>query len=133
MDPPPSVLANTPSSDPLRFNIIEGGVFTINCSVTFTEPHSSANVEFYKDGSHLTNTSLLPNITVTTETDDYTIVITLSFLNFDPVHNGLYMCNVSSDAPTISNTRNHRFYHTGEWDPVSIFETVSVTVNNNYV
>ena len=114
MDPPPNVLANTPSSDPLRFNIIEGGVFTINCSVMFTVPYSGASVEFYKDGSCLTNTSLLPNITVTTEKDDSTIVTTLSFLSFDPVHNGLYMCNVSSDAPAISNTRNHRFYHTGE-------------------
>ena len=127
MDPPPNALANTPSSDPLRYNIIEGGVFTINCSVTFTEPYSSASVEFYKDGSRLANSSLPPNVTVATETDDLTIVITLSFLNFVPVHNGLYVCNVSSDVPAISNTRNHRFYHTGECDPDSTFKAVSVT------
>ena len=128
MDPPPNVLTNTPSSNPLRYNIIEGGIFSINCSVMFTEPYSSASVEFYKDGSRLANSSLLPNVTVATETDDLTIVITLSFLNFNPVHNGLYVCNVSSDMPGISNTRNHRFYHTGECEPDSTLKAVSVTV-----
>jgi hypothetical protein len=53
MDPPSSALDNTPSSEPLRFNVMDGSAFSINCSVMFTSTYSNATVEFYKDGALL--------------------------------------------------------------------------------
>ena len=107
MDPPLSALANTPSSDPWRYNVIEGGVFTINCSVTFTEPYSVAVVEFYKDFSVVQN-----EISYESGMD---VVSVLNFSDFQSSNNGLYYCFVTVFSDNSSYISiNHRAYHTGE-------------------
>ena len=108
MDPPLSALANTPSSDPFRYNIIEGGVFTINCSVTFTEPYFSASVEFYKDSSVVQNVISLDG--------GMDVESVLTFSDFQSSDGGLYYCNVTvfSDNSSHTDTSNYRAYHTGE-------------------
>ena len=108
MDPPLSALANTPSPDPLRYNIMEGGVFTINCSVTFTEPYSFAIVELYKDSDVVQNAISFDS--------DMDVESVLNFSDFQSSDSGLYYCNVTvfSDNSSHTDTSNYRTYHTGE-------------------
>ena len=113
MDPPLSVLANTPSSDPLRYNIIEGGNFTINCSVTFTEPYYSARVGFYKYCNRLDEYSVVQDATFL---DNGTVESVLTFSDFQSSNSGYYDCYVEvfSDNSSYSDASNYREYHTGE-------------------
>ena len=113
MDPPSSALDNNPSSEPLRFNVMDGSAFSINCSVRFTSPFSNATVEFYKYGNLLVTDPRKTDVTLSSHAEGLSIVVTLSFHNFTQDHNGLYMCNVTSEVPKISNTQNYRWYYTG--------------------
>ena len=113
MDPPSSVLDGTPSSEPLRFNVMDGSAFSINCSVMFTSTYSNATVEFYKDGNLLVTDPRKTDVTLSSHAEGLSIVVTLAFHNFTQDHNGLYMCNVTSEEPVVSNTQNYRWYHSG--------------------
>jgi hypothetical protein len=57
--------------------------------------------------------SLQTDVTLSSRAEGLSIVVTLAFHNFTQDHNGLYMCNVTSEEPMVSNTQNYRWYHSG--------------------
>ena len=78
----------------VRYNLNTGAAFTISCSSTHTS--DDFTVSFYKDGvvisdGDLEDTTLTETATTTTQKD-----IQLEFLNFQPVHDGVYHCFASA-------------------------------------
>ena len=80
-----------------RYNLNTGVAFNISCSFTYTS--GDFTVSFYKDGvvisdGKLEDTTLTETAPSTTQT-----FIQLEFLNFQPVHDGVYHCfAISSDT-----------------------------------
>ena len=105
-DPPPEVLADTPSSDLLRYNIRDGSSFNITCSVIFDESFSDATVDISVDGvPHSNQQRIMDNESQ------------LSFTSFGPAQNGFYLCNVSltvnGTGEVIQDASNYGVYQTG--------------------
>ena len=81
-----------------RYNLNTGAAFNISSSSTDTS--DAFTVSFYKDGvviseGDLVNTTLTETVTSTTQK-----VIQLEFLDYQPVHDGIYHCfsNTSCDT-----------------------------------
>ena len=78
----------TTNSD-VRYNLNTGAAFPISCSSTHTS--DDFTVSFYKDGVVISDGDL--EDTTLTETATTT---QLEFLNFQPVHDGVYHCFASA-------------------------------------
>ena len=93
-----------------RYNLNTGAAFNISCSSTDTS--DAFTVSFYKDGVVISEGDL--EDTTLTETAPSTIqkVIQLQFLNFQPVHDGVYHC-VASNASVVESSDLY-LYGSGE-------------------
>ena len=95
-----------------RFNLNTGAAFNINC--TFTHTSDNFTVSFYKDGvvisgGDLVNTTLTETAPSTTQK-----VIQLQFLNFQPVHDGVYHCFASASDTNETESSDLYLYGSGE-------------------
>ena len=84
-----------------RYNLNTGAASNISCSSTHTS--DDFTVSFYKDGvvitdGDLVNTTLTETVPSTTQK-----FIQLEFLNFQPVHDGVYHCYASNASEVESS------------------------------
>ena len=112
----PSAVQSSANNHPRRFNIIEGASFVITCTVQ--RRSGTFNADFYKDGFNgLISDGTLVNTTyIKTGTNGGSspISLSLTFNNFQSVHNGRYQCyaNTTDGSDTVSN---QVLCGTGEW------------------
>ena len=114
----PSGVQSSANNHPRRFNLIAGASFTITCNVQ--HPSGTFNADFYKDGFNgLISDGTLVNTTYTktgTNGGSSQISLSLTFNNFQAIHNGRYQCyaNTTDGSETVSN---QVLCGTGEWWP----------------
>ena len=106
-----------------RYNLNTGATFNISCSSTHTS--DDFTVSFYKDGV-VTSDGDLEDTTLT-EIVPSTIqkFIQLEFLNFQPVHDGVYHCFASASDTDEELSSDLYLYGSGE-DCRQIIEAVSM-------
>ena len=112
--PPSGVRAsnNAVTGSPFRYNLNTGAAFNISCN--FTHTSSDFTVSFYKDGvvfghGDLEDTTLtLPANTATQK------LIQLEFLDFQPVHDGVYHCFASASDTNEELSSDLYLYGSGE-------------------
>ena len=113
--PPSSVESSVPNNHGRRYNIIAGSSFTISCDVR--RPSGSFVADFYIDDltSPITNETLADTfITKTDGTGTNSVNVTLTFNNFQPAHNGRYICQANTTDGSESTRIGHALYGTGE-------------------
>ena len=113
--PPSSVESNVPNNHGRRYNIIAGSSFTISCDVR--RPSGLFVADFYIDNltSPITNETLADTfITKTDGTGTNSVNVTLTFNNFQPAHNGRYICQATLTDGSESTRIGHALYGTGE-------------------
>jgi len=95
-----------------RYNLNTGAAFNISCSSTHTS--DDFTVSFYKDGVVISDGDLedttLREIAPST-TQKY---IELEFLNFQPVHDGVYHCFASASDTEEELSSDLYLYGSGE-------------------
>ena len=112
---PPSNVQSSNNSHTRRFNIRAGSSFTVYCDVQRTS--GSFDADFYIDNltSPITNETLADTfITKTTNSDTNSVNVTLTFNNFQPAHNGRYICQANTTDGSESTRISHALYGTGE-------------------
>ena len=115
LTPPSSVESSVPNNHGRRYNIIAGSSFTIYCDVR--RPSGSFVADFYIDNltSPITNETLADTfITKTDGTGTNSVNVTLTFNNFQPAHNGRYICQANTTDGSESTRIAHALYGTGE-------------------
>ena len=95
-----------------RYNLNTGAAFNITCISTHTS--DAFTVSFYKDGvvisdGDLVNTTLTETAPSTTQK-----IIQLQFLNFQPVHDGVYHCFASASDTNEEESSDLYLYGSGE-------------------
>ena len=95
-----------------RYNLNTGAAFNISCTVTHTS--DAFTMSFYKDGvvisgGDLVNTALTPTTPIPTQK-----IIHLQFLNFQPVHDGVYHCFASANDTNETESSDLYLYGSGE-------------------
>ncbi len=95
-----------------RYNLNTGAAFNISCSSTHT--YYTFTVSFYKDGvvisdGDLEDTTLRETVPSTTQK-----FIQLEFLNFQPVHDGVYHCFASASDTNEEESSDLYLYGSGE-------------------
>ena len=112
--PPSGVRAsNTAATNSqFRYNLNTGVAFTISCSSTHTS--DAFTVSFYKDEVVISDGDL--EATTLTETVPSTTqkFIQLEFLNFQPVHDGVYHCFSSARDTNEELSSDLYLYGSGE-------------------
>ncbi len=95
-----------------RYNLNTGAAFNISCSSTHTS--GAFTVSFYKDGVVISDVDL--EDTNLTETDPSTTqkFIQLEFLDFQPVHDGVYHCFASASDTDDELYSDLYLYGSGE-------------------
>ena len=94
---------NVATGSPFRYNLNTGAAFNISCLINHTTDAFTGY--FYKDGvvirdGELVNTTLTETVLSTIQKS-----IQLQFLNFQPVHDGVYHCfaNASDTHEEVSS------------------------------
>ena len=112
--PPSGVRSDNPAftNSQFRYNLNTGAAFTISCTITHTS--DAFTVSFYKDGvvisdRDLVNTTLTEAALSTTQK-----IIQLQFLNFQPVHDGVYHCFASASDTNETESSALYLYGSGE-------------------
>ena len=95
-----------------RYNLNTGAAFNISCSSTHTS--GDFTVSFYKDGvvigeGDLEDTTLTETLPSTTQK-----VIQLEFIDFQPVHDGVYHCFASASDTDEEESSDLYLYGSGE-------------------
>ena len=104
---------NTAATDTqFRYNLNTGAAFTISCSST--HKCDDFTVSFYKDGvviseGDLMETTLTETAPLPTRKD-----IQLEFLNFQPVHDGVYHCFARASDTDEEESSDLYLYGSGE-------------------
>ena len=97
--PPSGVRSNNPAhtNSRFRYNLNTGAVFNVSCSFTYT--CDAFTVSFYKDGVVISDGDLEDTILTEAAPSTTQMSIQLEFLNFQPVHDGVYHCSaITSDT-----------------------------------
>ncbi len=114
MIPPSGVRSsNTAATNSqFRYNLNTGAAFTISCISTHTSVDFTVSV--YKDGVVISDGDL--EDTTLTETAPSTTqkFIFLEFLNFQPVHDGVYHCFASANDTNEEESSDLYLYGSGE-------------------
>ncbi len=112
--PPSGVRSSNPAAtnSQFRYNHNTGAAFTISCSSTHTT--DAFTVSFYKDGVVISDGDL--EDTTLTETAILTVqkFIQLEFLNFQPVHDSVYLCFASASDTDEELSSDLHLYGSGE-------------------
>ena len=111
--PPAEVQSSNPAlTGSTHYNLNTGVAFNISCS--FTHSSNVFIVSFYKDGvvisdGDLVNTTLTETAPIPTQK-----FIQLQFLNFQPVHDGVYHCFASASDTNEEESSDLYLYGSGE-------------------
>ena len=103
--PPLEVLSSNPviATYPTRYNLNTGAAFNISCFAS----HSTYAfaLYFYKDGVVISDGDLVDTTLTVTSISSVQQNIQLQFLNFQPVHDGVYHCfaNTSDTVEEVSS------------------------------
>ena len=104
---------NVATGSPFRYNLNAGAAFNISCLIAHTS--DAFTVSFYKDGvvirdGDLVNTTVTdadhPNITQMT--------MYLNFLDFQPIHDGVYHCFANASDTNEEVSSDLYLYGSGE-------------------
>ena len=112
---PPSSIQSSTNNHSSRYNIIAGSSFTIYCDVR--RPSGSFVADFYIDNltSPITSETLADTtFTKTTTLVINSVIVTLTFNNFQPAHNGRYICQANTTDGSESTRIGQALYGTGE-------------------
>ena len=126
---PPSEALSNNTSWPPRYNLNIGAVFNISCRIT----HSSDafTLYFYKDGVVIGDGVDLVNTTLTvTNLSSLQQIIQLQFLNFQPVHDGVYHCSANTSDTNETEASDLYLYGSGEDCLVHVHRNVSCIVDS---
>ena len=95
-----------------RYNLNTGAAFNISCSST----HISVafTVSFYKDGVAISDGDLVDTTLTETAPSPTQKFIQLEFLNFQPVHDGVYHCFASASDTNEELSSDLYLYGSGE-------------------
>ena len=112
--PPSGVRSNNPAHTNLqfRYNLNTGVAFNISCSFTYT--CDAFTVSFYKDGVVISDGKLEDTTLTETATSTTQKFIQLQFLNFQPVHDGVYHCSANTSDRNEELSSDLYLYGSGE-------------------
>ena len=113
--PPSEVRSNNHAftGSPFRYNLNIGAAFNISCIITHTRDAFTGY--FYKDGVVIRDGDLVN--TTLTDTDHPStgqMTIYLNFLNFQPVHDGVYHCFANTSDTNEEVSSDLYLYGSGE-------------------
>ena len=103
---------NAVTGSPFRYNLNTGAAFNISCSSTHTS--SDFTVSFYKDGVGVSDGDLVNTTLTETAPSIAQKFILLEFLNFQPVHDGVYHCFASASDTNEELSSDLYLYGSGE-------------------
>ena len=112
--PPSEVLSSNPAiaTFPTHYNLNTGAAFNISCFVN--HPLLAFTVYFYKDGVVISDGDLADTTLIETVHTSTLKSIQLQFLNFQPVHDGVYHC-LANTSDTIEEASSDLYlYGSGE-------------------
>ena len=114
MIPPSGVRSsNTAATNSqFRYNLNTGAAFNISCSSTHTSV--AFTVSFYKDGVAISDGDLVDTTLTETAPSPTQKFIQLEFLNFQPVHDGVYHCFASASDTNEELSSDLYLYGSGE-------------------
>ena len=95
-----------------RYNLNTGAAFNISCSSTHTS--DDFTVSFYKDGVVIGDGDLVDTTLTETAPSPTQRFILLEFLNFQPVHDGVYHCFASASDTDEELSSDLYLYGSGE-------------------
>ena len=112
--PPPEVQSNNTASPvyPTRFNLNIGAAFNISCA--FTHSSTAFTVYFYKDEVVISDGDLVNTTLTVTSVSSVQQSIQLQFLDFQPVHDGVYHCFANTSDTNETATTDLYLYGSGE-------------------
>ena len=112
--PPSEVRSSNPvaTGSLFRYNLNTGAAFNISCLITHTSDAFTGY--FYKDGvvirdGDLVNTTLTETVLSATQKS-----VQLQFLNFQPVHDGVYHCFANTSDTNEEVSSDLYLYGSGE-------------------
>ena len=112
--PPSEVRSSKPAvtGSPFRYNLNTGAAFNISCLINHTSDAFTGY--FYKDGvvisdGDLVNTTLTETVLSATQKS-----VQLQFLNFQPVHDGVYHCFANTSDTNEEVSSDLYLYGSGE-------------------
>ena len=111
---PPSGVqsSNSAATGSTRYNLNTGAAFNISCSSTHTS--GDFTVSFYKDGVVISDGDLEDTTLTETVPSPTQKFILLEFLNFQPVHDGVYHCFASASDTEEELSSDLYLYGSGE-------------------
>ena len=95
-----------------RYNLNTGAAFTISCS--FTHTSDDFTVSFYKDGVVIGGGDLEDTTLTETAPETNQKFIQLQFIDFQPVHDGVYHCFASASDTDEELSSDLYLYGSGE-------------------
>ena len=111
--PPSGVQSSNPAlTGSTRYNLNTGAAFNISCIVSHTS--NAFTVSFYKDGVVISDGDLVDTTLTETAPTPTQKIIQLQFLNFQPVHDGVYHCFASASDTMETNMTALYLYGSGE-------------------
>ena len=112
--PPSGVRSDNPAltNSQFRYNLNTRAAFNISCS--FTHTSDAFTVSFYKDGVVVSGGDLVDTTLTEPDTTTTQKIIQLQFLNFQPVHDGVYHCFASASDTNEEESSDLYLYGSGE-------------------
>ena len=112
--PPPGVRSSNTAftNSQFRYNLNTGAAFNISCSSTDTS--DAFTVSFYKDGVVINEGDLVDTTLTETALSSTQKVIQLEFLNYQPVHDGVYHCFSNTSNACVVESSDLYLYGSGE-------------------
>ena len=113
---PSEALSSNPAltGSSFRYNLNTGAAFNLSCLITHTSDAFTGY--FYKDGVVIRDGDLVDTTLTETAFNPFQKSIQLQFLNFQPVHDGVYHCyaNTSDTNEEVSMASYLYLYGSGE-------------------
>ena len=103
---------NTAFTGSTRYNLNTGAAFTISCS--FTHTSDDFTVSFYKDGVVIGGGDLEDTTLTETAPETNQKFIQLQFIDFQPVHDGVYHCFAMARDTDEEESSDLYLYGSGE-------------------
>ena len=105
---------------PTHYNLNIGAAFSISCSITHSTDAFTGY--FYKDGAVISDGALVNTTLTEIAHSSVEKSIQLQFLNFHPVHDGVYHCFANTSDTNENATSDLYLYGSGEdYMPVYIW------------
>ena len=112
--PPSEVRLSNPAAtgSPFRYNLNTGAAFNISCLINHTS--GAFTGYFYKDGVVISDGDLVDIVLTEMDHSSFHVTIYLNFLNFQPVHDGVYHCFANTSDTNEEVFSDLYLYGSGE-------------------